>query len=108
MKSNSDNRDETHRKHREQKGINVGSLSHDRKSALVRALLEEFKCEIFKHSMYSTDRAPSDYHLFLNIKKFLAGQRLTCDQNTKQVLQDWLKNLATNFYKEGIQKLVSR
>ena len=55
---------------REEKGINLGSLSHDRKSALVSALLEEIKCEIFEHSMYSTDLAPSDYHLFLHIKNF--------------------------------------
>jgi hypothetical protein len=56
--------------------------------------------------MYNTDLAPSDYHLFLHIKKFLAGHRLRCDQDTKQVLQDWLKGLATNFFEEGIQKLV--
>jgi hypothetical protein len=109
MKGNSDDRDGTNTQHRgEEKGIKVGSLSHDRKSALVSALFEEFKCEIFKHSMYSTDRAPSDYHLFLHIEKFLAGQRLGCDQNTKQVLQDWLKSLATNFFKESIQNLVPR
>jgi len=61
---------------------------HDRKSALVSALLEEFK--------------------FLHIKKFLGGQRLRCDQDTKHVLQYWLKGLATNFFEEGIQKLVPR
>jgi hypothetical protein len=74
---------------------------HDRKMSLVIALLEEFKCEILEHSMYSTDLAPSDYHLFLYIKKFLAGQRLRCDQDTKEVLQDWLKGLAA-------EKLVPR
>jgi hypothetical protein len=81
---------------------------HDRKSTLVSALLEEFKCEIFEHSMYSTDLAPSAYHLFLYIKKFLAGRRLRCDQDTKHVLQDCLKGLATKFFEEGIQKLVRR
>jgi hypothetical protein len=66
----------------EEKGINVGSPSHDRKSALVSELLEEYNCEIFKHSMHSTDLALSDYHLFLYIKQFLAGQRLRCEQDT--------------------------
>jgi hypothetical protein len=56
---------------------------HDCQSALISALLEEFKCEIFEHSMYSTDLAPSDYHLFLHIKKFLAGQRLRRYQDKK-------------------------
>ena len=84
MTGNSDDRDGTHKQHRrEEKGIKVGSLSHDRKSALVSALLEEIKCEIFEHAMYSTDLAPSDYHLFLYINKFLSGQRLSCDQDTK-------------------------
>jgi len=58
--------------------------------------------------MYSADLSPSDNHLFLHIKKFLAGQRLRCDQDTKHVLQDWLKGLGANFYEEGIQKLVPR
>ena len=108
MKGNSDNRDGTNRQHRrEEKGIKVGSVSHDGKSALLSALLEGFKREIFEHSMYSTDLAPSDYHLFLHIKIFLAGQRLRCDQNTKHVLRDWLKGLAAKFFEEGIQKLVS-
>jgi hypothetical protein len=75
---------------------------------LVSALLKEFKCHIFKHAVYSTDFAPTDYHLFLYVKKFLAGQRMRCDQDTKHVLQDWLKGLAPNFPEEDIQKLVPR
>jgi hypothetical protein len=98
--------DGTHRQHREEKGINVGSLSHNHKSAHVGELLKEFKCEIFEHSMYSSELAPSDDHLFLHIKKFLSGQRLSCDQDTKQYMQDWLKGLAANFFEEGIQNLV--
>jgi hypothetical protein len=58
--------------------------------------------------MYSADLAPSDNHLFLYIKKFLAGQRLRRDQDRKHVLQDCLEGLAANFYEEGIQKLVPR
>ena len=81
---------------------------HDRKSAFVSALLEEFKCWIFEHSLYCPDLAPGDYHLFLCVKKFLAGQRLRCDQDRKHVLQDWLEGLAANLFEEGIQKLVPR
>ena len=76
----------------------MGSLSHDRTSELLSALLEKFKCEIFEHSMYSTDLAPSDYHLFLYIKKFLSVQRLRCDQDTK-VLQDWRQNFSKKAHK---------
>jgi len=49
-----------------------------RKSALVSTILEEFKCEIFERSLYSSDLAPSDYNFFLYVKKFLAGQKLKC------------------------------
>ena len=81
MKCNSDDRDETRRTHRrDDKGIKVGYLLHDNArphiAAGTRALLEEFKCEKFQHSLYSPDLTPSDYHLFLHLKKFLAGQRL--------------------------------
>jgi hypothetical protein len=81
---------------------------NDFTSEHLSALLEEFKCENFENSMYSIELAPSDYHLFLYIKKFPSGQRLGCDQDTKHVLQDWLKGLATNFFEEGIQKLVTQ
>ena len=30
---------------------------------------------MFNHSPYSPDLAPSDFHLFLHLKKFLFGQR---------------------------------
>jgi len=81
---------------------------HNRISALVSALLEEFKCETFEHAMYSKDLAPGDYHLFLHIKKFLAGQRPRCDQDTKHVLRNWVKVLAANTFEEGTQKLDPR
>jgi len=58
--------------------------------------------------MYGADLSPSDKHLLLYNKKFLAGQRLRCDQDTKHVLQDCLEGLAANFYVGDIQKLVPR
>jgi hypothetical protein len=58
--------------------------------------------------MYNPALAPNDHLLFLYIKKLLAGQRLRFDQDTKHILQDWLKGLAANCFEEGIQKLVTR
>ena len=64
MKGNSDDRDGTHRQHRrEEKGINVEvycTTMHDSKLVLISTLLEEMKCEVFEHSLYSTDIAPCD------------------------------------------------
>jgi hypothetical protein len=51
---------------------------------------------------------PSDFHLFLHLKKFLAGQRFNNDEDVKRAVQMWLSSQAATFYDEGIQKLVSR
>jgi histone-lysine N-methyltransferase SETMAR len=51
---------------------------------------------------------PSDFHLFLHLKNFLAGQRFNNDEDVKKAVQKWLSSQAATFYDEGIQKLVSR
>ena len=39
-------------------------------------LLQEFAWEVFNHhTPYSPDIAPSDFHIFLHLNKFLSGQR---------------------------------
>ena len=56
---------------------------------------------------YSPDLAPSDYHLFLHLKKFLGGKQLD-DDDLKDAVQKWLTSQAAAFCEEGIQKLVHR
>ena len=65
----------------------------------------QFKWEIFKHPPYSPIIAPSDFHFFLHLKKLLASQTLSSDQETKD-MHDWLKDLVVAVFHEGIQKLV--
>jgi histone-lysine N-methyltransferase SETMAR len=60
------------------------------------------------HPPYSPDLAPSDFHLFLHLKKFLGGKRFYDDDDLKAAVQKWLTSQATAFYEEGIQKLVPR
>jgi len=55
---------------------------------------------------YSPDLAPSDYHLFLHLKKFLGTKRFDDDDDLKDAVQKWLTSQAAAFYAEGIQKLV--
>jgi histone-lysine N-methyltransferase SETMAR len=40
-------------------------------AARTRALLEHFNWELFDHPPYSTDLAPSNYHLFTYLKNWL-------------------------------------
>lgn len=63
---------------------------------------------IFEHVAYSPDLVPSDYHVFFHLKKFLVGQSARHDQETTDIVEDWLKGLAVTFFDEGIQKLVPR
>jgi hypothetical protein len=42
--------------------------------------------EQFDHPPYSKDLAPSDFHLFLYLKSFLAGQRFHDDEVKEAVL----------------------
>ena len=58
--------------------------------------------------LHSLEFVPSDNHLFIHPKQFLAVQSLTSDQQTKGDLQDWLKGLAASFFDEGNQNLVRR
>jgi histone-lysine N-methyltransferase SETMAR len=52
---------------------------------------------------FSPDLAPSDFNLFLHLKKFLAGQCFNNDEDVKRAVQK-----AATFYDEGIQKLIFR
>jgi len=50
--------------------------------------------------------APSDFHLFLHLKSFLAGRRL--HDEVKEAITMCFASQAASFYDEGIQKLVQR
>jgi len=60
------------------------------------------------HPPYSSDLAPSDFHLFLHLKKFLGGKRFDDNDDLKDAVQKWLTSHAATFYEESIQKLVLR
>ena len=57
---------------------------------------------------YSPDLAPSDFHLFLHLKKFLGSKRFDEGCDTKDAVQKLLTLQVAAFYEEGIQKLVPR
>ena len=42
------------------------------------------------HPPYSHDLAPSDFHLFLHLKKILGGMRFDDDDDLKDAVQKWL------------------
>lgn len=75
---------------------------------VTQVLLGQFQWDVFKHPPYSPDLAPSDYHLFMHMKKWLGSQRFDDDEELKDAVTGWLKAQAADFYAEGISKLVKR
>ena len=56
---------------------------------------------------YSLDLAPSDFRLFLHLKKHLVGKKFDDDDEMQEVTT-WSKGLAADFYDSGREKLVPR
>ena len=52
-------------------------------------LRDEFHWDTFDHPPYSSDLAPSDFHLFLKMKEHLAGKRHADDEDLQHAVVDW-------------------
>ncbi|GFV85048.1 histone-lysine N-methyltransferase SETMAR [Trichonephila clavipes] len=76
--------------------------------ALLDSSPVRFGWDVFGHPSYSPDLTPSDFHLFLHLKSFLAGKHFNNDKELKENVSNWLKTQAATFYEEGIEKLVPR
>ena len=77
-------------------------------AAAMQNLITTFGWEQFNHSPYSPDLAPSDFHLLLHLKSFLAGRRFHDDSEVKETVTMCFASQAASFYNEGVQKLVQR
>ena len=71
-------------------------------------LLGQFNWEIFSHPLYSPDLAPSDFHLFPHLKVHLGGLRFHNDFEVETEVNRWFKKQGTQWYTQGIEKLVPR
>jgi len=52
--------------------------------------------------------APSDFHLFVHLKKPLTGNKFDDDDVVQKEVMTWFKGQAADFYDSEIQKLVPR
>ena len=72
-------------------------------------LLEQWGWEILQHPTYNLDQAPSDFHLFPNMKKHLRAKRLKShDDVVKHEVETWLHGQDPIFYRQGFEKWISR
>ena len=85
---------------------NVHDNTRLHSAAQTQDLITSFRLEQMDHPPYTPDLAPSDFHLFLHLKKFLGGKQFDNNGDLKDAVQKWLTSKAVAFYEEGIQKLV--
>ena len=64
--------------------------------------------EVLDHPSYNPNLAPSDYHLFTDLEKWLGGQRFDSNDELKSSVADWVSTQERIFYNMGIEKLVPR
>ncbi|GFX44862.1 uncharacterized protein C05D11.1 [Trichonephila clavipes] len=65
-----------------------------------REVLCKFKWDVFQHPPYSPDLAPSDYHLFTAMKKWLGGKHFADDAELKNAVTHWFKSQVKAYHKE--------
>jgi histone-lysine N-methyltransferase SETMAR len=87
-------------------------LQHDNATPhtanITKDWLHKYGWEVLTHPPHSPDLAPSDYHLFMPLKRHLAGKRFDADEDLIQDVRTWLQNLDVNFCREGIYSLMHR
>jgi hypothetical protein len=81
-------------------------LLHD--NASTQALLEYFNWELFHHTSYSPDVAPSDYHVFTYLKNWVGSQSFNNNEELLEGIKTWLSSQAADFFDTGIQKRIPR
>jgi hypothetical protein len=89
---------------------------HTSTAARTRALVEHFNWELFDHSYYNLDLAPSNCHLCSYLKNWLRSQRFSNteelmegDENNEELtecVKMWQRSQAAEFFDTGIQKLI--
>jgi hypothetical protein len=63
--------------------------------------IEKFRWDVLDHPPYSPDLAPSNFQLFLHLKKHLAGKKLDYDDEVHQEIMAWIKSMRQTFITLG-------
>ena len=78
------------------------------KSLVAMSAVHDCGFELIDHPPYSPDLAPSDYFLFPNLKKHLAGKRYESDDDVISAVEDFFEGQEENFCAIGIRALQHR
>ena len=87
-------------------------LLHDNapvhKSNVVQAAIRQAGFAELNHPAYSPDIAPTDYHMFSHLKKFLRGKSFDSDDEVIATVESYLSDLDSEFFSTGIESLHER
>jgi hypothetical protein len=70
--------------------VHLHDNARPHKATHTRSLLEHFNWGLSDHPPYSPDLAPSDYHLFTYVKKWLESQRFNDNKELMEGIKTWL------------------
>ena len=70
--------------------------------------LAQLKLPALPHPAYSPDLAPSDYFLFLQLKKHMKGNHYGSDEEVVAAVRQWCREQSPEFFADGIRQLVRR
>jgi Transposase. len=70
--------------------------------------LREIHFELVDHPPFSPDLAPSDFFLFPNLKKWLAGKRFTSNEEVITETNAYFEGFPKSYYSDGIKNLEYR
>ncbi|CAG5050863.1 unnamed protein product [Parnassius apollo] len=72
------------------------------------AKLHELGFELLPHPTYSPNLAPSDFFLFSDLKRMLAGKKFKADEEVIAETEAYFEAKHKSYYKNGIEKLEDR
>ena len=67
--------------------------------------LRGLKYDLLEHPPYSPDLAPSDFCLFPNLKKFVAGKRFSSNEEIIAAVEGSFTDVPESYFKTGIKLL---
>ena len=74
--------------------------------AVAMAELHELKFKLFPLPPYSPDLAPSDFFLFPNMEKWLAGKRFKSNENIITEAETYFEELAKSYILDDLKELL--
>jgi len=72
---------------------------------MTRQKLRELGWEVLMHPLYSSDIAPSDYHLFRSLQNSLNGVKLASKEACENYLKQFFDQKPQKFYRDRIMAL---